>query len=180
MTDPRASMLTSIRTALGGRRDVEPPAPPKPPVTRTPEELADRFEAEAKYVGVEVHRGDPRAVIASLGTSESIAVTRADWALADSGTVVEYHGPGSPSSASALADLHVAIVPIDRILPDVATFYRQYRRDLAGSKEPHYAVFITGPSRTADIEQTLVLGAHGPRRLVAVIAPPGWREDPHG
>lgn len=180
MTDDRARMLSAIRAALGGRRDVEPPAPTKPPVIRTPEELAERFEAEAKSVGVEVHRGDPRAVVASLGTTDPVAVTRADWALADSGTVIEYHGPGSDSTKSALADVHVAVVPIDRILPDVATFYRQYRRDLAASRDPHYAVFITGPSRTADIEQTLVLGAHGPRRLVTVIAPPGWREDPHG
>ena len=107
--------------------------------------------------------------VAGLDLAESPAVTRAVWASADTGTLVEYHQAGSDSTASALCEIHVCALDPERILPDLATFYRRFAKDLAVAAGGHYAVFVTGPSRTADVEQTLVLGAHGPRRLLIAL-----------
>lgn len=168
-----------------GRREVKEETPPAP----APETIA-RFVAEARAAGAEVHEGEAGEVMERLFGREIAAsalspdreidrtrgeyplgVTRAAWAIAATGTVVEYHPAGSERAASALPDTHVAVVPAGRILPDLAAFYARFREELGRTSGGHYAVFVTGPSRTADIEQTLVLGAHGPRRLVIVLSP---------
>jgi L-lactate dehydrogenase complex protein LldG len=67
---------------------------------------------------------------------------------------------------------HVAVVRRSDIVLGMGEFFRRYRAsaDRDGALLP-YLVFITGPSRTADIELSLTLGVHGPGRLIAVIGP---------
>ena len=72
-------------------------------------------------------------------------------------------GPGTPATASLLPETHVAIVSASRVVRGMEEAWQLMREEL---KSPPRAVsFISGPSRTADIEQTVTLGAHGPYRV---------------
>lgn len=93
-------------------------------------------------------------------------ITGADAGLAESGSVVLVSGPGRPRMASLIPSVHVAVLrtpQIERTLPHLIAA----RPALAAAGSSF--VVITGPSRTADIELTLTLGVHGPRRVHVVL-----------
>jgi L-lactate dehydrogenase complex protein LldG len=105
-----------------------------------------------------------------LGAAEraGIGVTSVDYAIADTGTLVVTSGPGKARSASLLPPTHVAIVSPDRIVPGLQhVFARLNPTQVAEALSA--VTFITGPSRTADIELTLVVGVHGPQELHVVV-----------
>jgi L-lactate dehydrogenase complex protein LldF len=85
-------------------------------------------------------------------------VTKAICGLADSGSVLIADGEGNPLCASLLPDIHIAVLKSSDILPTLSD-----AMDLI--KDKSVAVFITGPSRTADIEMTLTIGVHGPKEI---------------
>jgi L-lactate dehydrogenase complex protein LldG len=87
-----------------------------------------------------------------------VGVTKAVCGLADTGSVLEADGEGSPLHASLLPEVHLAVLDSFRILPSLADAMNLVRDKSA-------AVFITGPSRTADIEMTLTIGVHGPKEI---------------
>ncbi len=100
-----------------------------------------------------------------------IGVTAADFCLADTATLVLRSRPGQARSVSLLPSIHVAIVETDRLLADLSELYAVLRwnpEQAADGRFPCLAL-ITGPSKTADIEATLVHGAHGPRELHLVV-----------
>lgn len=97
-----------------------------------------------------------------------VGVTGVFCAIAETGTLMLCSGPDTPASASLLPETHVAIVPVQRVVA-----YMEDGWDLARAESgqlPRAVNFISGPSRTADIEQTIVLGAHGPYRVHIIIA----------
>lgn len=98
---------------------------------------------------------------------DSLGVTGAFCALAETGTLMLCSGPETPATVSLLPETHVAVVPASRIVA-----YMEDGWDLARAELgllPRAVNFVSGPSRTADIEQTIVLGAHGPYRVHVVI-----------
>jgi L-lactate dehydrogenase complex protein LldG len=101
-----------------------------------------------------------------------IGLTGCEAALAETGTLAMTSGPGRPRSASLMPLTHVVLIRRERIVQGMGGFFDRFREraDRDGEGLP-YLVFITGPSRTADIELSLTLGVHGPGRLVAVIGP---------
>ena len=92
-------------------------------------------------------------------------------ALAETGTLMLVSGPDTPATASLLPETHVAIVPAGRIVKRMEEGWALARAELG--ELPRAVNFVSGPSRTADIDQTLVLGAHGPYRLHMVIVGDG-------
>jgi L-lactate dehydrogenase complex protein LldG len=99
-----------------------------------------------------------------------VGVTGVNAALAATGSLVLVSGAGRPRTASLLPDRHIALVPESRLLPDLEAWFAQQRRDgLADFRAHSNTVIITGPSKTADIAQELILGAHGPRELHIVL-----------
>ena len=80
-------------------------------------------------------------------------------------------GPDTPATVSLLPETHVAIVAASRIVPAMEDAWRLLRTE--GGGLPRAVNFISGPSRTGDIEQTLVLGAHGPYRVHVVLVKAG-------
>lgn len=96
----------------------------------------------------------------------AVGVTGADAALAESGSVVLSHGPGRPRMASLAPEVHVVLLEADRIHRALA-HWAHLEPDRA--RATANLVFVTGPSRTGDIEQRLNLGVHGPRHLHVVI-----------
>ncbi len=95
-----------------------------------------------------------------------LGLTGADAALAESGSVVLVHGEGKPRMASLIPEVHVVLLESDLMHRSLAHWAGQ-NPDSAG--ETTNLVVVTGPSRTADIEQQLNLGVHGPRHLHIVM-----------
>lgn len=95
-----------------------------------------------------------------------VGVTGADWAVADTGTLVLASGPGRPRSASLLPRLHIALVAEHRLVARLGEGLARL-----GRHTPSNLSFITGPSRTSDIENDLSIGVHGPARVLAIVVP---------
>ena len=101
-----------------------------------------------------------------------IGVTGVDWALAETGTLILVSGPGRPRSTSLLPDTHVAVFGKGHLLESleqVGIMLEALHADPARSPSGAMINFITGPSRTADIELTLTRGVHGPKEVHAVF-----------
>lgn len=95
-----------------------------------------------------------------------IGITSARWALAATGTLVMVFDSEAPRLASLLPPLHIAVVPASRLLHDTQEWVTRELPDLDRTSS---TVLITGPSRTADIEQILVRGVHGPKELLVIL-----------
>jgi L-lactate dehydrogenase complex protein LldG len=87
-----------------------------------------------------------------------LGITEADYLLPETGTLVLRSSAEKPRGVSLLPRVHLAIVRPELLRADLHQVF-------AEAKESHYLVFITGPSRTADIELTVTLGVHGPKSL---------------
>jgi L-lactate utilization protein LutC len=107
-----------------------------------------------------------REELRGLCASADVGITSADYALAETGTLVMIASPREARLVSLLPPAHIAVVPRDRILTGLDELFTMVPRpaDLTSSM-----VMITGPSRTADIEQILVRGVHGPGQITLVI-----------
>jgi L-lactate dehydrogenase complex protein LldG len=106
---------------------------------------------------------EPRAA----SDRDAVGVTGVFAALAETGTLMLVSGPDTPATVSLLPETHVAVVPAGRIVKRMEEGWALARAELGVL--PRAVNFVSGPSRTADIDQTLVLGAHGPYRLHMVI-----------
>ncbi len=96
-----------------------------------------------------------------------VGLTGCFCASAETGSLVLLSGPDTYASAALLPETHLAVVPASRIVAgheDAFALIRAERGEL-----PRAVNFVSGPSRTGDIEQTIILGAHGPYRVHAII-----------
>ena len=116
----------------------------------------DKLRAEVPGLSFEVSREGSAA--ARVGLSQM------DWAIAGTGTLVQDATAVETRLVSTLPPIHVAIIGGDRILEDMGSVLERLRPD-----QLNYISFISGPSRTADIERVLTIGVHGPGRLVIVV-----------
>jgi L-lactate dehydrogenase complex protein LldG len=100
-----------------------------------------------------------------------ICISGTDAAIAESGTLLVMSGAGRPRMASLLPPVHIAIVPVERIVRSLPEAFAliQERHGAAVVRERSNITLISGPSRTGDIEQSLTLGVHGPKEIHAVI-----------
>jgi L-lactate dehydrogenase complex protein LldG len=119
--------------------------------------LVDDFAANAAVAGFVVHRGEPPQI-------EGAGVSSAMYALADTGSVVLAASPDEPRAASLLPNVHLTLVSEDVILPGLEELFAAVGDDL-----PSSLAIVTGPSRSADIEQLLTIGVHGPGEVHVVI-----------
>ena len=86
-----------------------------------------------------------------------------------SGTLVLLSGADNPTTLNFLPDTHIVVVAADDIAGDYEAVWQRIRERYGAGKLPRTVNFVTGPSRSADIEQTLILGAHGPRALHILV-----------
>jgi L-lactate dehydrogenase complex protein LldG len=98
---------------------------------------------------------------------DQIAVTGVYAAVAETGSLVLLSGPNSPTTLNFLPEDHIAVVAQRQILPHVEDIWARLRKDY--QTPPRTINLITGPSKTADVEQTIHYGAHGPRRLTVIL-----------
>lgn len=103
--------------------------------------------------------------------ADLVGITGCFCAIAETATLVLLSGPDTPATVSLLPETHIAIVPASRIVPAMEDAWHLLRAEADGL--PRAVNFISGPSRTGDIEQTMVLGAHGPYRVHVVLVKAG-------
>jgi len=96
------------------------------------------------------------------------ACSMAFAAVAESGTLVLTSGPDNPTSLNFMPDNHIIVVRADQVMGSYEDGWDALRAAFADGP-PRTVNYVSGPSRTGDIEQTILLGAHGPRRLHVII-----------
>lgn len=97
--------------------------------------------------------------------ADAVGVTGCHCAIADTGTLVLRTSALTPGSVSLLPETHVALVSEEDLVSDMKASWRH----LAREPWARSVNFVSGPSRTADIEQTVVIGAHGPARVIILL-----------
>jgi L-lactate dehydrogenase complex protein LldG len=117
------------------------------------------LEADCRRAGVELLVENLRQRADALHTG----LTRADWGIADTGSLVLDSSSEDLRLATMLVETHVAVLPISRLRATVTDLEAELTRLM--QTPPNYLAFITGASRTADIERVLTLGVHGPLEL---------------
>jgi len=98
---------------------------------------------------------------------DRLGITGAFCAVAETGTLVIASGAATPTASMLLPDTHVAVVRPERIVAGMEEAFALIRAELGAM--PRAVNFVSGPSRTGDIEQTIVVGAHGPFRVHIVL-----------
>ena len=98
---------------------------------------------------------------------DGIGITGCFCAIAETGTLVVLSGAGTPTATTLLPATHVAVLRADRIVSGMEEAFALIRRERG--QVPRAINLISGPSRTGDIEQTVVVGAHGPFRVHILV-----------
>lgn len=108
--------------------------------------------------------GQSEGDIKSFCAAADVGLSGADAALAETGSVVVSSGPGKSRLATLLPPVHLAIVPTSILTSDILTWTAARQGQPVAN-----TVLVSGPSKTADIEQTLAIGVHGPKRFIVVL-----------
>ena len=108
--------------------------------------------------------------------SDPVSLTGAFAGIAETGTLMLVSGPKGPTTLNFLPDTHIVMLKTSQVVGPYEDAWDRVRAKYGRGVLPRTVNFITGPSRTADIEQTIQLGAHGPRRLHIVIVEDGTPE----
>ena len=98
-----------------------------------------------------------------------LAITGADFLIADIGAIVEISGNQSSRQLSLLPTVHLVVATPDQIRTNMAELLGEIRSRYPDRLPGSSLTFITGPSRTADIEKVLIKGVHGPTRLLLYL-----------
>jgi L-lactate dehydrogenase complex protein LldG len=98
---------------------------------------------------------------------DKISVTGVFAAVAETGSIVLLSAPETPTTLNFLPDDHIAVVPVSRVVRNIEDIWTLLRERPQGM--PRTVNFVTGPSKTADVEQTIQMGAHGPRRVHVIL-----------
>ncbi len=187
MSAAREAILGRVRSALNRRPGVPPPPPPSVRLQPFPTSLEERLEQFATALGklngvtkvvdseseAQLFIDDVvarRTVCTPNSTREEIVradvgITGADYGLADTGTLVML-ASSDPRLVSLLPPVHIAVLQASRLLSTLDELLQLLPQP---AEQTASMVLITGPSRTADIEQILVRGVHGPGELHVVI-----------
>jgi L-lactate dehydrogenase complex protein LldG len=121
--------------------------------------LVEEFVRNSEAAGFHVHRGEPPEL-------DGAGVSTALYGLAATGSVVLAASPDEPRSRSLLPSVHVSLLREDRILLGLAELF-----EAVGGELPSALAVVSGPSRSADIEQKLAVGVHGPGEVHVVLLP---------
>jgi L-lactate dehydrogenase complex protein LldG len=128
--------------------------------------VIERFTRELEAVGGHVHHG--RAALAELA-GDDVSVTPCLVLIAATGTAVVSARLSGGRRAGLVEPVHVIEATESQLVPDLAAALRAVGSELGASSA---VTFVTGPSRTADIEQNLIRGVHGPRDVHVVFVEP--------
>ncbi|HZP46663.1 MAG TPA: lactate utilization protein [Candidatus Binataceae bacterium] len=121
----------------------------------------------AEVLSVEKIRGDEqRAAVREALAASDLGIIEADYAIAATGTLCVIAAAARPSALTLLPPTNLITIHPQRILPTLADVIAAIGAERFAR---HRVAFITGPSRTADIEKMIVVGVHGPKRLICAV-----------
>ncbi len=146
----RAAMLLAVRDSLDGG------------------ELGRNAVVAPEVAGFDWPGAGLSCAARSAVDADTVGITSCFCAIAETGTLMLLSGPDTPATVSLLPETHIALVPTGRIVATMEDAFALLRAE-GGGELPRAVNFISGPSRTGDIEQTIVLGAHGPCRVHLVV-----------
>ncbi|MFO7911382.1 MAG: lactate utilization protein [Desulfotignum sp.] len=108
-----------------------------------------------------------RQVIRENTIASFMGITAADYCVADTATIVMKTHPHQGRAVSLVPAVHVSVITLDQILTNLTELYAVLddEKNTPEKELTHHMVFISGPSKTADIELTMVHGAHGPKEM---------------
>jgi L-lactate dehydrogenase complex protein LldG len=101
--------------------------------------------------------------------TDQVAITGAFAGIAETGTLVMASGPDHPVTLNLLPDTHIVVLRESDVVGGYEEVWQRLRERYGKDRMPRTVNTITGPSRTGDIEQTIELGAHGPRRMHILV-----------
>lgn len=101
--------------------------------------------------------------------SDKASLTRAFAGIAESGTIIQYSSPESPTTLNFLPEAHIVVLEVANLHASYEEGWTQLRAQLGEGVMPRTVNMISGPSRTGDIEQTIVRPAHGPKNMHVLI-----------
>ena len=136
--------------------------------------VAQSLEAQLPEVGLlveDIESENPfdRTRLRNALAQVQLSITGAEYLIAESGTFVSVAGAQASRQISLLPSIHVVLATPQQIFPNMAELFLEIQRK-HGTKLPGSTLtFITGPSRTADIEKVLIKGVHGPMRLILLM-----------
>jgi len=152
-----------------------------PAIHLTKEDAANVFGTEATVEAIQQHA---RVSLREKFIEATVGISGANMAIAETGTIVLVTNEGNADLTTTLPPVHIALFGIDKVvasLDDAVAVLRMLPRSGTGQIMSSYVNWITGPSRSADIEQSLTIGVHGPREMHCVILDNGreaMRADP--
>lgn len=110
------------------------------------------------------------ALLAGASDGQDLAaISHAECAIAETGTLMLLSGPDNPVTLTFLPEHHLVVIPADAVHGDMERALATLRAIHGKGEMPRTVNFVSGPSRSADIEQTILLGAHGPRALHVLV-----------
>ena len=128
------------------------------------------LRAQLAKNGIAFEKASADMDLISRAAEADIGISGVDYALADTGTLVLFASGPQPRSISLLPPVHLAILKPKQILPGLSELFPLLGYEQSGQRKLSSAItFITGPSRTADIELKLVVGVHGPQELHVLL-----------
>lgn len=131
------------------------------------------LETWGARIGVEIvtpnRFADREAYTQAVFDQVQAGITGADYAVAESGTLVLVHGPRHARLVSLAPLVHIAVVPVERIVPTYESALEALFEDAGAASPPSQVTMITGPSMTADIQATPFKGMHGPQKLFVLL-----------
>jgi L-lactate dehydrogenase complex protein LldG len=101
--------------------------------------------------------------------ADTASLSLAFAGVAESGTIVMLSGPDNPTTLNFLPEAHVVVLPVARLHAAYEEAWSRLREQVGEGRMPRTVNMISGPSRTADIEQTIVRPAHGPKEMHVII-----------
>jgi L-lactate dehydrogenase complex protein LldF len=147
-----------------------------PAIHLTKEDAANVFGTEATVEAIQLHA---RTSLRQKFIDATVGISGANMAIAETGTIVLVTNEGNADLTTTLPPVHIALFGIDKVvatLDDAVAMLRMLPRSGTGQIMTSYVNWITGPSRSADIEQSLAIGVHGPREMHCVILDNGREE----
>jgi L-lactate dehydrogenase complex protein LldG len=132
--------------------------------------MAARRGADPRLAGIPWERAGTLEISTGAPDPKMLSsVSHAFGGVAETGTLVLTSGADNPTSLNFLPDNHIVVIDAKDVAGDYESVWQRLREKFGEGVMPRTVNLITGPSRSADIEQTLILGAHGPRRLHVIV-----------
>lgn len=174
-TEHRIRVFTEMMLAVGGTVEVVDD------INEVPHHVAEylrngnlpavvRRGADPVLAKLPWHRGGTLAVTEGPAVDEDRAsISRAFAGVAESGTIVQVSGADNPTTLNFLPEAHIVLLESSALFASYEEAWSKLREAMGPGNMPRTVNMISGPSRTADIEQTIVRPAHGPKNMHVII-----------